>query len=66
MFAGTNTYLIGSGPDRTLIDTGQGIETYAPLLATVLKEERCTISQILISHHHFDHVGGIEQVQFCT
>jgi ribonuclease/clavin/mitogillin len=60
--AGTNTYLIGSGPQRILLDTGQGVEEYQPLLASVLAEEACSISCVLLSHGHGDHIGGIHQV----
>jgi glyoxylase-like metal-dependent hydrolase (beta-lactamase superfamily II) len=59
---GTNTYLVGKGPKRTLIDTGAGEDEYLETLKQVLNDEKCTIDRILITHHHYDHVGGIDQV----
>ncbi|XP_035738349.1 beta-lactamase-like protein 2 homolog isoform X1 [Vespa mandarinia] len=62
---GTNTYLIGSGTRRVLIDTGD-IETsaeYIKLLKNVLIEENATIEHVIITHWHHDHIGGINSVQ---
>ncbi|KAL2814846.1 beta-lactamase-like protein [Aspergillus cavernicola] len=56
---GTNTYLVGQGPRRILIDTGEGRHTWAALLKKVLLDENATIHQALITHWHHDHVGGI-------
>ncbi|KAL8952995.1 MAG: hypothetical protein Q9222_001110 [Ikaeria aurantiellina] len=56
---GTNTYLIGSGPRRLLIDTGEGRSSWSKLLSEVLNSEHATISDVLITHWHPDHVGGI-------
>lgn len=60
--SGTNTYLIGTGKKRLLLDTGEGLTAYEPLLSSVLQSEDCTISAVLLSHWHHDHVGGIPQV----
>ena len=59
---GTNTYLIGSGSSRILIDTGQGFPSWLPLLSSVLCSESTTISHALITHWHEDHVGGINDL----
>lgn len=59
---GTNTYIIGTGAHRILIDTGEGIESYTQLLAGVLKEHGVTQLTILLSHWHADHTGGIRSV----
>lgn len=59
---GTNTYLIGTGRERILLDTGEGEEAYLPLLSSVLASERCTVSKILLSHWHHDHVAGLPSV----
>lgn len=60
---GTNTYLIGSGKSKILLDTGQGEPSYLPHLKTSLINSNTeSISFILITHHHFDHIGGISQV----
>src|SRR5947208_3318994 len=59
---GTNTYLVGRGPVRLLIDTGEGKPSWVALLGEVLREEKATISSVLITHWHPDHQGGISQV----
>ncbi|EAA62684.1 hypothetical protein AN5524.2 [Aspergillus nidulans FGSC A4] len=56
---GTNTYLIGQGPRRILIDTGEGKQSWAAHLKKVLSDENATVHQALITHWHHDHVGGI-------
>ena len=33
---GTNTYLVGTGPERILLDTGQGLPAYLPILEQAL------------------------------
>ncbi|KAI6041234.1 beta-lactamase-like protein [Pisolithus marmoratus] len=70
---GTNTYLIGEGRPYTLVDTGEGKPEYIPLLESVLLEDdvggisdngqgKRHISDIIISHWHLDHVGGVPSV----
>jgi ribonuclease/clavin/mitogillin len=56
---GTNTYLLGTGPRRILIDTGEGRPAWAASLKETLEKENATIDSALISHWHHDHVGGI-------
>lgn len=60
---GTNTYLLGSGKRRILIDTGEGKPAWADSLRSVLCDENATIETVLISHWHHDHVGGIRDLQ---
>lgn len=63
---GTNTYLVGRGPQRLLIDTGQGFPSWANLLKSVLLEEKATVHKALITHWHHDHVKGIpDLLQIC-
>ncbi|KAM7194582.1 Beta-lactamase-like protein [Rhypophila sp. PSN 637] len=59
---GTNTYLAGTGPERLLVDTGQGIQSWKINLAKTLAEEKATISSAIITHWHGDHVGGISDL----
>ncbi|PTB35064.1 uncharacterized protein TrAFT101_006403 [Trichoderma asperellum] len=56
---GTNTYIVGTGRHRILIDTGQGIPEWAELLSTTLEAENASLSYVLISHWHGDHMGGV-------
>jgi glyoxylase-like metal-dependent hydrolase (beta-lactamase superfamily II) len=57
--SGTNTYLIGRGHQRILIDTGEGKPTWAARLQSVLSEEKATVHQALLTHWHGDHVNGV-------
>ncbi|KAF8922988.1 hypothetical protein BGZ58_003503 [Dissophora ornata] len=61
---GTNTYLIGKGPRKLLLDTGEGVPEYIPLLQSALDKDLAgaTITQVVCSHWHHDHVGGIQDV----
>jgi len=52
---GTNTYLIGTGKRRILLDTGDGqVPEYFDLLQSVLKEHQVTLDQIILTHWHPD------------
>jgi ribonuclease/clavin/mitogillin len=59
---GTNTYLIGSGEERILLDTGQGLPAYLPVLDRALDEAGCRIQEIALTHGHVDHIGGVASV----
>lgn len=59
---GTNTYLVGKGPNYILIDTGQGVSGYEELLYDALKDGKPQKLDVLCTHRHLDHVGGIHQV----
>ncbi|KAI9591231.1 beta-lactamase-like protein [Syncephalis fuscata] len=60
---------VGSGPKRILIDTGEGIKGYVPQLVQALKQNNDNngsanasepvIDQVLLTHWHRDHVGGL-------
>jgi glyoxylase-like metal-dependent hydrolase (beta-lactamase superfamily II) len=60
---GTNTFLVGSGRKRILLDTGQNSEGYVDLLERAVEAENCEIEGIAITHGHIDHVGGIEAIR---
>ncbi|KAF3929865.1 hypothetical protein ABW19_dt0206965 [Dactylella cylindrospora] len=60
---GTNTYLLGTGPRRLLIDTGEGVPVWRSSISSVLSDEKATVSSIIITHWHHDHVGGVEDIR---
>jgi len=63
---GTNTYLIGSHKPYILVDTAEGLESYIPILTSALQATSNAsdpdVSDIIISHWHHDHVGGLPSV----
>lgn len=61
---GTNTYLVGTGKKRLLLDTGSGLEEYMPVLEEALAAVGChEIEGIVLTHAHPDHIGGVNQVR---
>ncbi|OJJ77431.1 hypothetical protein ASPBRDRAFT_113157 [Aspergillus brasiliensis CBS 101740] len=56
---GTNTYIVGTGSRRLIIDTGQGIPEWAELIASTLVDKSITLSHVLLTHWHGDHTGGV-------
>eukprot|EP00672_Neobodo_designis_P023734 CAMPEP_0174835328 /NCGR_PEP_ID=MMETSP1114-20130205/5347_1 /TAXON_ID=312471 /ORGANISM="Neobodo designis, Strain CCAP 1951/1" /LENGTH=316 /DNA_ID=CAMNT_0016069275 /DNA_START=111 /DNA_END=1058 /DNA_ORIENTATION=- len=66
---GTNTYLVGCGPSRVLVDTGEGVPSYAGLLKEALAMASEDIGQpvgigkVVLTHWHHDHIGGVADVR---
>lgn len=61
---GTNTYLVGTGPKRFLLDTGSGLDEYMPVLEEAISAAGCReIEGIVLTHAHPDHIGGVNQVR---
>ncbi|OHE95044.1 metallo-beta-lactamase superfamily protein [Colletotrichum orchidophilum] len=56
---GTNTYLVGTGRRRLLIDTGQGFHAWIDSLLRVLDDLDVELSHVLLTHWHSDHTGGV-------
>jgi glyoxylase-like metal-dependent hydrolase (beta-lactamase superfamily II) len=61
-FQGTNTYLIGTGHERLIVDTGGGAAEWAELIALTLKMKTIKISHVLLTHWHGDHTGGVSDL----
>ncbi|CAK9087984.1 unnamed protein product [Durusdinium trenchii] len=56
---GTNCYLIGRGRKRVLVDTGEGRAEFVESLVQVLHGEDCEITDVILTHTHVDHIGGL-------
>ena len=60
---GTNTYVVGTGPERLLIDTGEEdaekSKLYCEQLQTCLNDFNISIKAVILTHWHHDHVGGL-------
>ncbi|KAI9643307.1 hypothetical protein NHQ30_007926 [Ciborinia camelliae] len=59
---GTNTYLVGKGRQRLLIDTGDGKEAWIRNLKDTLEKEKATITSCILTHWHHDHVNGVSHL----
>ena len=61
---GTNTYLVGTGRERLLVDTGHGVPAYLPVLERALARAGSPrIAKIVLTHGHPDHLGGVAGVR---
>ncbi|KAI5478222.1 F-box and WD-40 domain protein 1/11 [Pseudohyphozyma bogoriensis] len=58
---GTNTYLIGPASSLLLIDTAEGLPLYLNSLRSALSSYPTSpsISNIILTHWHRDHIGGL-------
>ncbi len=61
---GTNAYLLGTGRRRILLDPGQGVEGFLPVLEKAMEKCGCEgFQEIVLTHGHPDHLGGVHQVR---
>ncbi|OWZ15972.1 Beta-lactamase [Phytophthora megakarya] len=61
---GTNVYVVGSGSSRLLVDSSDGNETFVQRLLQVCQRHGVEeISDLLVTHGHLDHVGGLLQLK---
>jgi endoribonuclease LACTB2 len=61
--AGTNTYLVGQGERRILLDTGHGVHEYLPVLEKAMRHVGCrALQEIVLTHGHPDHIGGAAEL----
>jgi len=51
--------MVDTGPKRLIIDTGQSIPEWADLVSCTLATESASLSHVLLTHWHDDHVGGV-------
>lgn len=60
---GTNTYLLGKGKERILVDTAQGMSQWRDSLYDVLGKDGAQVKTCILTHWHHDHVMGIPDVR---
>ena len=60
-FSDNYIWLIRRGSEAFVVDPGD-----ADPVLTVLSQSQLKLSGILITHHHFDHTGGVAQLQTAT
>ncbi|KAG6144523.1 hypothetical protein E4U10_005152 [Claviceps purpurea] len=58
-YQGTNTYIVGTGKHRLIVDTSGGEIEWAELLESTLSSLNISLSHVLLTHWHGDHTGGV-------
>lgn len=58
-YQGTNTYIVGTGKHRLIIDTSGGEPEWAELIVSTLESMNISLSRVLLTHWHGDHTGGV-------
>nr|A0A411PQM3.1 RecName: Full=Atrochrysone carboxyl ACP thioesterase AgnL7; Short=ACTE; AltName: Full=Agnestins biosynthesis cluster protein L7 [Paecilomyces divaricatus]QBG38881.1 hydrolase [Paecilomyces divaricatus] len=56
---GTNTYIVGTGSRRLIIDTAQGYRAWADLIESTLAQRSIRLSHVFLTHWHGDHTKGV-------
>jgi glyoxylase-like metal-dependent hydrolase (beta-lactamase superfamily II) len=57
--AQTNCYLVGAAPEAVVIDPGWDAET----ILSEARSAELTITAILLTHGHFDHIGAVADLK---
>ena len=61
--AGTNIFMVGTGSERWMIDgCKKDHPQFLDNVMQFLTEQKCTIKGILVTHAHFDHMDGVQQL----
>lgn len=63
---GTNAYLVGSGPDRAVVDPGPADPAHQEALAALAREAGARIRWIVVTHTHVDHAPGAAELARLT
>ena len=50
---------MGTGSERLIIDTGQGIPDWANLISSTINTSKMSLSHVFLTHWHGDHTGGV-------
>jgi glyoxylase-like metal-dependent hydrolase (beta-lactamase superfamily II) len=58
---GNNTYLVGRRA-CVLIDAGTGDPRHLDALQSALDERGATLSRVVVTHAHMDHIGGVSAI----
>ncbi|KAG6043591.1 hypothetical protein E4U17_000909 [Claviceps sp. LM77 group G4] len=61
-YQGTNTYIVGTGKHRLIVDTSGGEIEWAELLESTLSSLNISLSHVLLTHWHGDHTGGVPEL----
>jgi glyoxylase-like metal-dependent hydrolase (beta-lactamase superfamily II) len=60
---GNHTYLIAGVAEAVLIDAGTGDPVYLVELSRHLADRRLRLSDVLVTHAHVDHAGGVDALR---
>ena len=60
---GTNMYAIGTGKERYMIDAcSMNQQKFLSNVKTFCEDFSCSFTKILITHAHYDHMDGAQEI----
>lgn len=59
----SNIYVLGSGGEAAVIDTGTGFNSSYVIESITEKVDAKSIKAIILTHEHFDHCGGVPDIK---